>query len=87
MRSIAEIVEEQNRTAARLRELEVEKELAEKDAALPQRRRIRDRYVTIQRMLEQLDEMGENVGDVEGFALHIKGRSFEILPDGEVQEV
>lgn len=87
MRSLTEISGELARTAEKMRELEQEEELARKDAASPQRRRIRDRYLTIQRMLEQLDEMGENVTDVEGFALHIKGRSFEITPDGGVQEV
>lgn len=48
---------------------------------------IRDKYLEIQRLLEQLDALGENVTDIDGYALHIKGESFEIHPETGIQEV
>lgn len=87
MRSPSEIQAEIDAARDRMADLEIEKKLAEKDAAYPHRRRVRDRYLTIQRMLEQLAEMGERVRDAEGYALHIKGKSFEIHPETGVREV
>lgn len=87
MRTLKEISAEIDAARDRMADLEIERKLAEKDAANPYRRRVRDRYLTIQRMLEQLAEMGERVGDTEGYALHIKGKSFEIHPETGVQEV
>lgn len=51
------------------------------------KRIIRDKYLEIERLLKQLDELGESVADVEGYALHIRGKSFEIHPESGVQEV
>lgn len=45
------------------------------------------RYELILTMLEQLEELGERITDVEGYALHIKGTTFEISPTSGVQEV
>ena len=87
MRPLSEILAEIEISRTQIAELEIEKKLAEKDAANPRRRRIRDRYLTIQHMIEQLDDMGERVVDAEGYALHIKGKSFEIHPETGVQEV
>jgi len=57
------------------------------DAAKPDRARIQQRYVMIESLLEQLDDLGEHVTDGEGYALHIKGKTFEISPGSGVQEV
>jgi hypothetical protein len=87
MRDVGEIERDVAATKERLLELESEKKGAEEDARLPRESMIRRRYEVIQRMLEQLADLGESVGDGEGYALHIKGKTFEIDPTAGVQEV
>lgn len=87
MRSLKKINGEMAELQEHLAILEREKEQAEKDAADPRGRRIREHYVAVWDLLERLDELGENVTDAEGYVLHIKGESFEIHPESGVQEV
>jgi hypothetical protein len=57
------------------------------DAARPLRQRAQRCYVMIHELLLQLDELGEHVTDAEGYALHIKGKTFEINPSSGIEEV
>lgn len=63
-----------------------EERKAAADAASPLKQRVQQRYVMIHELLDQLNQLGENVGDIEGYALHIKGKSFEISPTEGVLE-
>ncbi len=87
MRSVEEIERDLAEARQRSEELEHEKREAEEDARSPRKEMIRRRYVVIAKMLGQLRQLGESVGDVEGYALHLKGKSFEIGPDHEVREI
>lgn len=87
MRDIEQIERDLTGARRRLQELEQEKSIAEEELRSPRKEEIRKRYELIKATLYELDCFGENVTDVEGFALHIKGTSFEISPDGGVQEV
>lgn len=51
------------------------------------KRIIRNKYQEIERLLKQLDDLGEDVADIDGYALHIRGNSFEIHPEQGVLEV
>lgn len=86
MRTIEEIERDLGAAEDRLKELEHEKRVAEEDARMPRKGVIRRRYELIKKMLDQLDELGEGVGDIEGCALHIKGATFEIHPASGVRE-
>lgn len=79
MRTLQEIDDE-------IKALQAERKAAV-DAVNPLKQQVQQRYVMINELLEQLDALGEGVGDGEGYALHIKGRTFEIIPGSGVQEV
>jgi hypothetical protein len=51
------------------------------------KRNIRRKYREIERLLKQLDDLGENVADIQGDVLHIVGESFEIRPGQGVLEI
>jgi hypothetical protein len=87
MRTIGKIESDMEELRSQLHDLEIEKKLAEKDAARPRERRIRDRYEAVASIIRDLNTMGERIGDAEGYALHIKGKSFEIHPETGVQEI
>lgn len=87
MRGITEIERDLAAAEARLQELKNEKLVAEEDAKAPRKGMIRRRYELILTMLEQLEGLGERITDVEGYALHIKGTTFEISSTSGVQEV
>lgn len=67
--------------------LQVRREERLETALDPKRREIRAEYEKIQSALDRLHELGEDVADVEDYALHIRGKSFEIDPVNGVQEV
>lgn len=87
MRTLEQIDRELASTREALRALEYEREGAEEDARDTRKGMVRRRYELIGKVLKQLDLLGESVGDAEGCALHIKGKTFEIHPESGVREV
>lgn len=52
----------------------------------PKRAEVRKLWEELRRVINALEDAGENLADLEGNALHISGDTFSLGPDGELTE-
>lgn len=67
--------------------LQQQRAAREAQLADPKRAEILAEYEKIDQALNRLNDLGEEVEDVEGNAVHIRGRTFEVMIGGGVAEV
>jgi tetrahydromethanopterin S-methyltransferase subunit G len=70
---------------------EVNRKIAELEARRaelldPKRQEIREAYGELERVLNRLDELGENVSNGDGYAVHVVGSRFRYTHGDDLQE-